>query len=156
VSHPLDDPRTKLWWAEQRIDPFIGELHRFEKQHREGIVIGKTFVPESSEYVFKIDEAPEIPPHFGLVTGDVLHNLRSALDHLAWQLVAHGAEPHPRNLRQIQFPIYDSVEAYRDNLDKRLPGVGVVQRTFIESRQPYARESGWLGLLGNFSNEDKH
>jgi hypothetical protein len=42
---------------------------------------------------------PDAPPvhKWGLVVGDVLHNLRSALDHLAWQLVlANGKSPTSR------------------------------------------------------------
>jgi hypothetical protein len=37
---------------------------------------------------------PVVDPEWGLVLGDAVHNLRSALDHLAWQLVlANGGSP---------------------------------------------------------------
>lgn len=63
-----------------------------------------TFVGKVSangaKHVYFADEAPALDSWFSLTLGDCVHNLRSALDHLAWQL-ARGPS------RRTQFPILD-------------------------------------------------
>jgi hypothetical protein len=50
----------------------------------------------------------------GLVLGDLVHNLRSALDYLFWQLYsAHICMPESaQKTRQVQFPIDDKYERF--------------------------------------------
>src|SRR5208282_3855961 len=47
------------------------------------------------------------PPldRWSLIAGDCVHNLRSALDHLAYALAAHKIGEAPPNPRSLQFPI---------------------------------------------------
>ena len=50
--------------------------------------------PNTGDQVFKFRVRAPIPVDLSLVIGDAVHNLRSALDHLAWQLVlANGQTP---------------------------------------------------------------
>ncbi len=54
---------------------------------------------------YRMTNVGEFTPYFSVVVGDVIHNLRSALDHLAWQLVIlDGGQPND----STQFPIYES------------------------------------------------
>ena len=43
--------------------------------------------PQPSKTLVKIHVREEIPEQFAAVLGDIIHNLRSTLDHLAWSLV---------------------------------------------------------------------
>jgi hypothetical protein len=45
------------------------------------------------EAIFTVREQP--PVDWGTLIGDILHNLRSFLDQLVWQLVVHEPEPTP-------------------------------------------------------------
>lgn len=45
------------------------------------------FDPQTKQQVYRAHDLPEIDPEWSLIVGDLLHNMRSALDHLAWQLV---------------------------------------------------------------------
>lgn len=96
------------------------------------------------------------------IIGDCVHNLRSALDHLAWQLVLlNNGTPG----RETSFPI----------LEDRLSQKGHMRRCRIETdsgrvrpsveacverAQPYHRTDDPtlhpLAILGGLSNEDKH
>src|SRR5215217_8372120 len=61
------------------------------------------FKPEISYYAvrFKVREWPS--PAWSPILGDIVHNMRSALDHLAWQLVLRNrSKPSTGNL----FPIF--------------------------------------------------
>lgn len=61
--------------------------------------------PETGKYVLSVHDLPPTDPTWSLRVGDVVHNLRSALDHLAWQLVIlDGGTPY----KKTQFPIRKS------------------------------------------------
>ena len=95
------------------------------------------------------------------MVGEFLHNTRSALDNLVWQLVLRsGATPSNRN----QFPIFTDPARppAQGRLDTMLRGVSADHRTVIEELQPYrgghihrlAKRA--LTILANLSNIDKH
>src|SRR5690349_1920178 len=66
--------------------------------------------PKTGYYHFSVTNVQAPPPDVGLIAGDAIHNLRSALDHLACQLVlANGNVPS----RQTCFPIFDSESKYQ-------------------------------------------
>jgi hypothetical protein len=105
---------------------------------------------------------PDLPDSFSARFGDAIQNYRSALDHLAWQLVKHGTNPNPKNPTAVQFPIYANEGDFHSQLATRLPGVdrgpgGPCK--FIESRHRYeagkARNDVLLQLM-RLSNDDKH
>jgi hypothetical protein len=57
---------------------------------------------------FRVPESPEgIPPAVALTIGDLIHNARGALDHVAWQLARSTLkrDPTESEARSIQFPI---------------------------------------------------
>jgi hypothetical protein len=103
---------------------------------------------------------PDAPPvhKWGLVVGDVLHNLRSALDHLAWQLVlANGKSPTSRT----EFPIFKDDREFKDQARRKVGGMSKDARTAIESLQPYATrkddpEGEPLWCVQELSIVDKH
>jgi hypothetical protein len=98
-------------------------------------------------------------PRWGVRIGEFLHNLRSALDNLVWQLVLlNGEQPWDQN----QFPIYTYRAPRPPRMDKMLRGVRPDHRAQIEDWQPYRGAEvyvqikaalAWLALL---SNIDKH
>jgi hypothetical protein len=127
------------------------------------------FHPDRREYVFvgKILRPPPDPVRWGVVLGDVLHNFRSALDHLVWQLVLlSGKKGSPEN----QFPICDRGATYwsikKDGTpstrDRCLKNVAEEYRAIIDFYQPYRtrhlarnRIEAFAGLR-DLSNYDKH
>ena len=58
-----------------------------------------------------------VPSRWGLRLGDVAHNYRSALDHLAWAVVCRGRSPPSaltaRQQRAVQFPIGDGRAVFK-------------------------------------------
>jgi len=104
---------------------------------------------------------PELPGSFAARFGDAIYNYRCALDHVAWQLVAHGTS-WPLARRQtfgVQFPIYSTEAEFAANRNRRLPGVDRAAIDFIEARHHYTRGNATNdALLGiaNLSNDDKH
>jgi hypothetical protein len=88
---------AKLKWAKRHINQLRQEIAEAGKPNPESIPLRRQFEPD------------EVRDHWGLIVGDAVHNLRSALDHLAWQLALrhfNGVVPTDRKIvRYIQFPI---------------------------------------------------
>jgi hypothetical protein len=116
--------------------------------------------PDSGWQTVEIDVKREPPPHWGVLVGDVVHNLSSALDHLMWQLARwNGKRPAKRSA----FPAVERRLHIRDpegvwpNILKRLDPK---HRAMVEAAQPYHRWSRAqfhpLAAIRRLSNIDKH
>lgn len=98
---------------------------------------------------------------WGVILGDFLHNVRSALDHLVWQLVLLSEQQAPGV--QHQFPIALSERAYlasRGMRERMLAGVADEHRAVIDQVQPFRlgdeAKTHSLAYLSRLSNTDKH
>ena len=97
--------RAKVERAKQHLDDLKVVRDRFIQSEPYLVDSKENPDPRYVDFYLTNIEAP--PNEIGLVTGDVIHNLRSALDHLAYQLVlVNGATP----TRQTCFPIFDSAQ----------------------------------------------
>lgn len=102
----------------------------------------------------------EPPRTLSAVIGDCVHNLRTALDHLAWQLVvANGGVPR-EGRGGTQFPIV--LKRPKDGTHPRVAvagGVSAKALSAIEALQPFHRrdpENHPLAILTRLDNTDKH
>lgn len=92
------------------------------------------------------------PAEWSLLVGDALHNARSALDHLAWQLVdMHGGPPD-----RSRFPFKDGPVGFGDELRNALPKVPAEIRQQVRDLQPWRGGDDRLWLLHHLDIVDKH
>ena len=101
-------------------------------------------------------EGPQTLHGYSVLVGEVAYNLRSALDHLVWQLaLANGATSNPRN----EFPIFHERDLYRKKVKAKLRGLSERHCAMIESFQPFWK-GGCIGphlrMLHAICNIDKH
>lgn len=99
-------------------------------------------------YRAKMDWQP--PRDWGLLLGDLVHNLRSALDHMVWDLVIlnpDSVEPDSK----IEFPIYSDRAQYGlpHEAPRKLRGIVPEAVDLIEDAHPYhspnaKRNALWL------------
>jgi len=87
--------------------------------------------------------------------GDVVHNLRTALDHLAHQLVLVGT-PDGNPPRQIEFPILESEEEYDKRKAAKTRGMRADAVQAIDDLKPYKERNPTLWRLRELDNIDKH
>jgi hypothetical protein len=126
--------------------------------------------------VLRVEDIKEPGPDWGLLIGDCVHNLRSALDHLAFQLMLGNRSGRvPRELvKSSAFPIYLSSREFRklrtkgpkrgqptpDSGLNKIVGVSATATAIIERLQPYHRRKNpgtrTLWELQELSNTDKH
>lgn len=125
---------------------------------------------EGLDYSFHIGRVQPVHPDVAIVAGECLFNIRSALDHLVYQLhVRHYRGRVPAKIEQASaFPILDKP---RIRKGRRVPTsewreIGTLaarQRTTIEFLQPYNRRDDRyesvrraLSTVNRLCNVDKH
>jgi hypothetical protein len=115
----------------------------------------------ASAYVIRARVREEPPATLGVIVGDIVHNIRSALDHLACQFVLHsGGTP----TRQTAFPMFiekpETGSRAARTWDNMTAGMNSDATEFLDHFQPYKTvSSGFphrLALLNTLSNWDKH
>jgi hypothetical protein len=116
-------------------------------------------------HTFRLIAEP-IPQRFGVIAGNIVHQIRASLDNLVWQLVIANNGKPSGGIGGNAFPILtrlDPNKNFGDLTRSTLRGVHPVHRALIEGLQPYQRPSGRdpvrqhpLGILAALSNRDKH
>ena len=105
-------------------------------------------------WVFR-GETPIVPIEYSIRLGEIVYNLRSALDQLVWQLVhANYKAPHHLN----EFPIFDDESRFDEAVKRKLKGVSQESWDKIKEMQPFSENDGWdaLKTLHSLCNIDKH
>lgn len=148
-------------------EPDISPLNR--------IPVRVDYEPETGYHVYRVTawHSAATIRRWGLMLGDGVHNLRSALDHLACQLACHkaGGADLPgvpeEEARKVQFPLDDSSPAHGDPRRFREGGslkhVLPEHRTIIYEHQPFGSRYNFghemfhpFSQLRKLSNVDKH
>jgi hypothetical protein len=103
---------TSTWAKLERADKHIKTLEAAiqEKWGSHSILVPLTrkFEAKKRAVVFRIGRVIKVPDDWSLIVADAVHNLRCALDHLAWQLALRhykGRSIPKRLWREIQFPV---------------------------------------------------
>ena len=165
--------RAKLQRAEHHMQTVEAAFASFREQHPIRITVHRDV--DRSAYVFQAWEVQEPDPAWGLIIGDAVHNARSALDHLAYQLlvVGLGRDLTDKEARQVMFPIFDDPKKFGDNADRRLKGLRSVDLARLELLQSYnawdesiwgplympgppAPVSTYIAEASRLDNADKH
>lgn len=153
MSHPLAGAFLRF----QRADKHLAEADSLMRVWEQECV-EKVIRQEDGQYRF--NGFADIPPMLPVVVGDVVHNLRAALDYLVYELSIFDSDGRIKN--GTQFPIED-VKSDPANpnrgFDVRrksyLKGLNQRHADAIERLQPY-NGVGWTETLREISNPDKH
>ena len=107
-----------------------------------------------SEGSVQLPSVDDLMPHKAqAIAGEIIHDLRSALDNLIYEVSRRNN--NNVEVEQTQFVIADDEESYRSQ-QWRLRKLTEEQESKVESIQPYNNEDKWASLLSNLSNRDKH
>ena len=153
--HPLDG----VWLKVRRGRRHMNEANRLIKLFRKSkpYSIREDFDRQTGDKLYIVnDDIKPVPPRLSAIVGDALFNFRSALDHLAWQLViAKGGKPTDRTA----FPICINSNQW-GRAEERLKGMDDRAKTIIKFEQPCFTRHNYHGrmftLLELLCNIDKH
>jgi hypothetical protein len=98
---------------------------------------------------------PRIPIEVFAISGDIVHNLRSALDHLAYQLVWANTGNEPTS-RLIEFPIAKDFATYKSEKTRKVNGMRPEAIEAIDRLKPYKGGNDFLWRIHELDNIDKH
>ncbi len=169
----LAGPRAKVERAKSQLIALNKVTNDFFEAHRYSVVRAE-FDRKAGQYSLRIKECPpNFPIEWSVVIGEIAHNLRSALDGLAWQLALLNTTSMP--FQRTAFPIrtfsngtrrpridggYDHPFWYNGIPCHLLKSIDRCFWTRIEAFQPYkGRNRGRhhpLFLLHELNNTDKH
>jgi len=103
-----------------------------------------------------LESTTPLPSDVALILGDALHNLRSALDHVAYEVIANTGETPSRH---VAFPIakgrQELVDALRGGEIEAAAGAALV-RVIVDTVRPYKGGNDALYALHALDIGDKH
>jgi hypothetical protein len=154
----LEGVRLKMMRAGEHLDALNSEVDSLLADlYKNGVV--KHVEPNSGDHVWVVDAAPALTTHVSVIAGDFAHCLRSALDHIVYEL---ATQERPLT----EFPIYLKPGPGRDGFHEagiaKIWSLPIEAKVLIERLQPY---EGWNGLkdkahplwlVHDFDRIDKH
>jgi hypothetical protein len=167
---------AKLERASEHLDLFGKEAEHARQHAKDDLVLETFYDPTYPRFLVKVTHEPLVPLRLSTIAGDVIQNLRSALDHLAYQLpiLATGTA-----WEGTQWPIVGTFEAIENTkrfrgLRDRLLATGrwdlwatveSYQAVWYEQQMPPPEGVHFivqryrdlpLLVLNDLSNQDKH
>lgn len=151
---------AKVARAEEHLRTLEDEIRAWRED--EGATFSSTHNPIATERRFYIDYLrPPNAARWALLIGDCVHNLRSSLDHVVYEL--SGPEPPER----CEFPIFRDRDLYFLPAENRSGGLHKIRgiqhegvRILVEGAQPWQRpnrtQDHELWVIHQLDIEDKH
>ena len=158
MTHPLENTRLKLDRADKHLNELKTKVDGFANRQPYDLI--RDDKPELGYYVYDFRFTRTPPRRWGVIIGDITHNLRSALDHLAWALASltvKGGRPS----RDTAFPIFTEWKSSSPKpFQKMVRQMPPASHKIIERLQPHndgdLAGKHPLAILAYLSNRDKH
>lgn len=157
----LDGPRLRIRAATIDIDKICAAMNRACDLNRKGHLV--EYDKTSRKDVHKVKLSAPADPYWPIHIGNILHNLRAALDGIVYEVILLGRK-EPNN--QTQFPIFvwrgNCDDKHNDSsflgrgLQRQLAGVNPHFHAIFERHQPFGRERDPINLLKLLNDSDKH
>ncbi len=157
MAHLLDGSLAKLQRAEESIHSLDQEITAFYDCDPQPYKIVGQHQNGGLEYTFVAFGDPKVPLRFSVLAGEIIHHLRSSLDHLIYALIVkNGGTPYTNN----QFPICLTTKKF-ENACKRglINGVSESAKQLIMNVQPYTSptpDDTVLHVINYYDIVDKH
>jgi hypothetical protein len=176
----MDSAFAKLGRAKVHRDQLTDEVMAYREREPHGFEGRQTFDradPNESTLTMTVHINEEMPEPWGLIIGDVLTNLRAALDHAVYGHAAARAQLTEAEEKKLQYPVLQDSDQWLgapavpatasspakskvDSAKKKLdPFLDVGVLNVIEQSQPYHSadpDRHWLTVLNALVNRDKH
>jgi hypothetical protein len=112
---------------------------------------------EARKRIYYAARVEPIPNRILILAVDTIHNLRSALDHLAYDLFMAGPGATVGSPRKIYFPISSDAAKYKSESSHKVRGMSQTAIRQIDANEPFKGGRGHqLWVLHELNNIDKH
>jgi hypothetical protein len=151
MPNPLNGVRVKINRAKKHLTDLESSIKAFDALHPYSVIPDKKTTPGQEIHRFWLNVP--IPDEWAAILGDCIHNLRSALDLLAVELVLDGGGT-PGDY--TSFPIGSDYTHFRTSAIKRVSGASAQAIELICRLKPYRRENGTIWQIHRLDIADKH
>ena len=150
-TNPLHSAGLKAKRAKRHICDLNTEISAF--LHRDPYVVRVEPFHKPGSYALRYVERENIPETFPLIIGDAVHNLRTALDHLAVALVRLAG----KSTKNVYFPFADSAQNLEGAIaSRKIARAGPKVVDEIRLLQPYKGGNLVLRGIHDLDIADKH
>src|SRR5271157_1319283 len=136
---------NEVLFSDARLKIKRAREHMIEFDAHAAKVFGSGFAPysqssdfdaKSGEYIIKFSATREVITRFAILSGDAIHNLRTALD-FAWFELTAADSPVAEN--RIRFPVYPTRKLLEDFIKSREEQQSVVRLSgkLLDTIKPY-------------------
>ena len=147
--------RLKIERADKHIDDLRDALSAFFGSKPYKVTAQRD--PQTRKMIYYLASVQPVPADISLITGDVIHCLRDALDHLAQQLYLVGTGNANGFRDKTGFPIMPSAEKFKSNFPGKVEGMRQDAIDAIRCIEPYPTGNGAdLYTFHRLNNIDKH
>jgi len=148
---PLEGANFKVGRARVHIEELARDIDAYRQT--------KPYSLKPDPYEIKSGDAvqitlPEtIPPILAVIAGDVLHNLRSALDHLVCKLAIRNGSS---TCTGVSFPFAKNASLFEEEAARKIKPLSLEAQQFIKGLRPYEDGNHLLWTLHRLNIIDKH
>jgi hypothetical protein len=149
-SAPPDGVRLKIKRAKSHLRDLKAMWRGFLKTRPYRVVPKDNPKTERREHT--VIRAAPLPADLPLIAGDVIHNLRSALDQLIFLLANGGEAKHEK----AAFPVWGTESKFKSGRPGNAKGVSKTALDILYALKPYKRGNDALWMLHYLDIVDKH
>ncbi len=158
MTHPLDGAWERIQDSQKDFAELRAEIEIFKKDARYGFEVAEL---ESDGYrALRVTASLEPSNRWGVLVGNIAHNLRASLDNLVWELIRkNGKTPEDFKRPLPEYPVYLYEDDYKRRGRPKIAGrVSERHEEVIERTQPFhwGGEASTLWALHELNNTDKH
>ena len=152
MEDPLEGSKRKIARAEEHIEDLEREIKLFvNKNPYKQVIEPDPDRPHQTLYKIKLTEP--IPGSFANIVGDVVNNLRSALDQAVYAIALASGIQSPK---EAYFPFARTAADFERNLKGRCKDVPQDIWPLFRSFEPYKGGNEVLWTLNEMCTTDKH
>lgn len=145
MNEPLAGPQTKVERAKRHLRELHAALAAFLGTNPYEVDAGGLLI-----------RVEPVPIHAAAIVSDILYNLRSALDQVAYRAVCVGLGGAPTKPQDIAYPIAESADKYLALRDGRVKGARQDALQAIDATKPYFGGNNVLWRIHRLNIIDKH
>jgi hypothetical protein len=159
TEHPFDGIYEKLKRTNENIVNLESEIQTFFQTCKYPII------PDAKDKAWEeslnYHRTLQVPKRFSVLTGEIVHHLRSCLDHIVWHFSSTVAKRD--HAIRLEFPIFRDPPTQREQprYDGKVQGISNSRvRALIEQLQPYHRGPDAINdplcIVHDMDRFDKH
>ena len=151
MSEQISRVKAKLDRSKAHLDDLENSIGKYFESTP--FIIEKTEEEAKGDLVYLVRIIRSVPLEIASIAGDVVHNLRSALDHLIWQAVEFsGGSP----TRSTCFPIHKDSVRIDEAIAEALKGANKSAISLVRHLRPCRGSNDILWKLHSLDIVDKH